>query len=85
MRALFYPRGYKVEFVDPKVWKKHFGLLKKEKEESVKKACFVFPKDKDLFTRPKRGGGTMMLDGRAEAALIAGYGYYLTYFRKETP
>ena len=78
MRALFYQRGYMVEFVAPKVWKKHFGLLKKEKKDSVEKACFVFPKDKDFFTRPKRGGGVKMLDGRAEAALIAGYGSFVS-------
>jgi hypothetical protein len=82
MRALFYPRGYKVEFIDPKVWKKHFGLMKKEKADSVEKACERFPKDKDFFTRPKRGGGTMMLDGRAEAALIAGYGDFVERIKK---
>ena len=87
MRAVFCPRGYNIEFVDPKVWKKHFGLLKEKKseetpeerkEKSVKKACEMFPLDKDFFTRPKRGGGTMMLDGRAEAALIAYYGLKFT-------
>jgi len=81
MRALFYARGYEVNFVAPKVWKKHFGLKKESKEisksfkeKSVKKACELFPNQTNLFTRPKRGGGTMMLDGRAEAALIAYYG-----------
>jgi len=82
MRSLFYLKGHKVEFIDPKTWKKHFGLLGTEKKDSVEKACFVFPKDKDFFTRPKRGGGVKMLDGRAEAALIAGYGAFTIYWRE---
>ena len=84
MRALFCPRGYKVNFVDPKVWKKHFGL-KKDKSESVDKACELFPNQSDLFMRPKkRGGGTKMLDGRAEAALIALYGKEKGWTQNET-
>lgn len=51
-------------------WKKHFGLLKQEKIESVKLASTIFPSAKDLFYTP-RG---RMLDGLAEALLVAEYG-----------
>ena len=81
MRAILCPRGYKVNFVDPKEWKKHFRLTK-DKLESVKMACALFSKQKDLFSRPKRGGGTMLLDGRAEAALIAYYGTFVERGKK---
>ena len=81
MRSEFCKRENEVHYIVPHKWKRHFGLLKtkeddpkKMKEKSVNKACEVFPLDKDFFTRPKRGGGVMMLDGRAEAALIAQYG-----------
>ena len=74
IRTLFCSRGYKVEYIDPKMWKKHFGLLNTDKSESVRKACELFPAYKDFFTKPKRGGGTKLLDGRAEAALIALFG-----------
>ena len=78
MRAVFCPRGYNVEFIDPKTWKKRFGLLKTDKSESVKKACELFPNQTDLFMRLKKGGGVKLLDGRAEAALIAHYGSEIT-------
>ncbi|MDR0328958.1 MAG: hypothetical protein LBI05_11750 [Planctomycetaceae bacterium] len=84
MRALFYPRGFAVRFVLPCHWQKHFGLKKikgespqERKERSVEHACFLFPEQRELFSRPKRGGGVKLLDGRAEAALIASYGAVL--------
>jgi crossover junction endodeoxyribonuclease RuvC len=52
------------------VWKKHFGLLKQDKIKSVELASNLFPSAKDLFYTP-RG---RMLDGLAEALLIAEYG-----------
>ena len=63
---------YKVpyEVISAQKWKKYFGLLKKDKRASVAIACKLFPKEKELFYTP-RG---RMLDGLAEAVLIAEYG-----------
>lgn len=51
-------------------WKKYFGLLKKDKKASVAIACKLFPNHKKLFYT-SRG---RILDGIAEAVLIAEYG-----------
>jgi len=78
LRSVLALCGLDINYVQPKAWKKYFGLLKKNKSESVKKACELFPNQKDLFMRPKKGGGVKLLDGRAEAALIAYYGSEIT-------
>ena len=76
MRSVFYPRGWEFTYVQPQNWKRYFGLLKQDKAQSVKKACELFPEYKDFFTKQWRGG-TVLLDGRAEASLIAYYGYLI--------
>ena len=48
-------------------WKKHFSLIKKDKRESVAVAKKLFP---EIEFETKRG---RLLDGRAEALLIAEY------------
>ena len=69
--GMLYARNLDIVTPTPRVWKKHFGLSA-VKSEAVEKACFFFGKRyADLFYGP-RGG---LLDGRAEAALIAKYGY----------
>lgn len=57
----------KLNFVRPQVWKKEFGLLKKEKDAARLKAIKLFPQIKDQLTRKKD------VD-RADALLIAEYG-----------
>jgi crossover junction endodeoxyribonuclease RuvC len=54
--------------VRPMAWKKEFSLVKTEKTDSVTKAMKLFP-DVEFYT--KRG---RMLDGLAEAFLLALYG-----------
>ena len=83
LRAVIIPRGWKMTFVPPQAWKRRFGLLKTYKSASVEKACELFPGHENLFKRPKRGGGEMLLDGRAEAALIALYGFHLLRERRQ--
>lgn len=56
-----------VDWVTPQVWKKHYGLIKADKNASRAKAQEVFPAYRDLFARAKD-------DGLAEAALIAMWG-----------
>ena len=53
--------------VKPQKWKKYFGLSS-DKKESVELARDLFPNNLDLFKRVK-------YNGRAEAALIAKYGW----------
>lgn len=61
--------GFKYEKVEPKVWKKHFGLSK-DKDESIHLARETFPCVSLLPTpRCKKDS-----DGMAEALLIAKYG-----------
>ena len=57
--------------IHPMKWKKEFALIKKEKADSVAVARQLFPNAP--LVREKRGGGEMMLDGRAEALLLAEY------------
>lgn len=54
--------------IRPQKWKKYFSLIKKDKKESVSLAMKLFP---DIEYTTKRG---RLLDGRAEALLIAEYG-----------
>lgn len=60
--------GYTVRLVTPQSWKKHFGLIGREKSASRAKAQVEFSNNKDYFKRSKD-------DGRADSALIALYGY----------
>lgn len=53
--------------VTPQAWKKHHGLIRKDKNASITRACQLFPQLADQMTRAKD-------DGRAEALLIADYG-----------
>lgn len=54
--------------VRPAIWKKEFSLIKKDKAASVKVAQQLFP-NIEFYTERGR-----MLDGRAEALLLAEYG-----------
>jgi len=58
-----------VNYVTPPVWKKYHGLIGSDKGASRSRASYLFPSYCDMFKRGKD-------DGRAEAALIAYYGYY---------
>jgi crossover junction endodeoxyribonuclease RuvC len=55
--------------IHPMKWKKEYALIKKEKADSVAIARQLFPNAP--LVREKRGGVEMLLDGRAEAILIA--------------
>lgn len=59
-----------VEYVTPAVWKKQ-ARLSKDKSASRRLAVELWPAHSDLFKRVKD-------DGRAEAALIARYGWLRT-------
>jgi len=63
-------KGIPYDEIRAQKWKKYFGLLKKEKIASVELATSIFPKIKHMLYTP-RG---RMLDGLAEALLIAEYG-----------
>ena len=67
LEAFLFANQKPYEIVTPAKWKKYFNLLKKEKSDSVNLAMKYFP-ESDFVT--KRG---RLLDGRAEAALIALY------------
>ncbi len=54
--------------IHPAIWKKEFSLIKKDKKASVKVAQQLFP-NIEFYTERGR-----MLDGRAEALLLAEYG-----------
>lgn len=58
-----------VTLVTPQEWKKYHKLIGTGKGSSRSKASYLFPSYCDLFKRVKD-------DGRAEAALIAYYGFY---------
>jgi crossover junction endodeoxyribonuclease RuvC len=60
--------GWLVQEISPQSWKKHFGLVGKEKDDSRIKAIGLFSVDTKLFMRKKDVG-------RADAALIAAYGH----------
>jgi crossover junction endodeoxyribonuclease RuvC len=67
MRACLFFAGIPTHEVTPQVWKKHFGLSA-DKNASRAHASMVFPDQANLWARKKD-------DGRAEAALIAYYGW----------
>lgn len=58
----------RVHIVYPTVWKRHFGLINRDKEASRYRALKLFPEHQRAFQ--KKGD-----HNRAEAALIARYGY----------
>jgi len=58
--------GHPMHFVRPMVWKKHFGLVKKDKDASRGVAIGLFPESAEYLTRKKD-------HGRADAILIAAY------------
>ena len=57
--------------IHPMKWKKEFTLIKKDKADSVAIARQLFPHAP--LVRDKKGGGEILLDGRAEALLICEY------------
>jgi crossover junction endodeoxyribonuclease RuvC len=67
-------RAFPYTRIEPLVWKRAVGLpAGAPKELSVKRALEVFPHHAALFARPnlKKKGALVLIDGRAEAALIA--------------
>jgi crossover junction endodeoxyribonuclease RuvC len=67
IEATFAALGVPLTRVTPATWKKHYGLGK-DKNDSRRKATELWPTRSALFARVKD-------DGRAEAALIARYGW----------
>ena len=62
-------------FVTPNEWKKEMmSGMGKDKDASVVQAQRLFPDAAHLLQRPKRGGGVMLLNGRADSLLIAAWG-----------
>jgi crossover junction endodeoxyribonuclease RuvC len=58
--------------VTPNRWKKEMMAgMGKEKEASCVRAAQLFPHASERLQRPKRGGGTVYLDGRGDALLLA--------------
>ncbi len=58
--------------VKPNRWKKEMMAgMAKEKSASCVRAAQLFPSASDHLSRPKRGGGTIYLDGRGDALLLA--------------
>lgn len=62
--------------VYPQVWKRKLGLIGEDKSESVRLAMNLFADHKEEFYRgnKKDKSKIVLLDGRAESALIAYYG-----------
>jgi hypothetical protein len=67
MKACLFFAGVPTNEVPPAAWKKHFGLST-DKDASRAYASSVFPDQSHLWARKKD-------DGRAEAVLIAYYGW----------
>jgi len=67
IRTLLYVYEIPFQEIHPMTWKKEFNLIKKDKSESVAVAQKMFPKQA-FYTERGR-----MLDGRAEAILLAEY------------
>lgn len=68
IEMLFAASGIRYEFVLPAHWKKHFGLTGKDKDVARTLALERYPKVADGLVRKKD-------IGRADALLIADYGY----------
>jgi len=73
-KGIFYALNIPIELVTPRRWKKEFDLTS-DKNESLDMARMLWP-DSDKFKLKKH-------DGRAEAALIAMYGYKSQFDVKE--
>ena len=67
LKACLFFAGVPTNEVPPAAWKKHFGLSG-DKDQSRQQASMVFPDQAHLWSRKKD-------DGRAEAALLAYYGW----------
>lgn len=67
IRACVHATRHRLEQVTPQRWKKHFGLYA-SKDAARARAIALFPDHRELFARKCD-------DGRAEAALIALYGF----------
>jgi hypothetical protein len=59
--------GIKILAVQPQTWKRHFGLLKTEKGQSLETARSLYPLAGHMLLRQKD-------HNRAEALLLAHYG-----------
>lgn len=59
--------GLRAHVVQPQTWKRHYGLLKAEKDESRKRALMLYPNAACDLARKKD-------HNRAEALLLAHYG-----------
>ena len=62
--------SYEIHYLLPNDWKRHFKLVRKEKDAARGKAIELFPNITDKLKRK-------MDHGRADALLIAYYGQYL--------
>lgn len=66
--------GWPVEYVTPAKWKRAMNVPA-DKQDARARACQIMPEDAALWT-PKRGFANQAeCSGRAEAALLAMYGY----------
>jgi len=81
MRTVLQLQGFEVRYIQPQTWKRELGLLKQDKFASVEKAKQLFPESKDIFEK-QHGTRNIPLDGRAEASLIAHYGFLVDSIRK---
>lgn len=70
LRGIVAERRLSLTMVTPRMWKKAVGVPS-DKKITVARACELFPDHAQSFRGP-RGG---YIDGLAEAALIAYYGY----------
>lgn len=68
-------RSIPIRLVRAQEWKEHFGLIKKDKKESNKVACSLWPEHKANLCKPS-------WNGVAEAALIAYFAYHELEGRK---
>lgn len=77
-----HPREWQKWYTNPVSPKQKRGKRKRDKNESIVKAKEIFPAYADLFERTvEKGaykGNVIVMDGRAEAALIAWYGRALS-------
>lgn len=69
VRGLLVARKIPITMVEPSVWKPALGLSR-SKDTSVARASQLYPAHAAMFRGPKGG----VMDGRAEAVLIARYG-----------
>lgn len=75
LEALIPALGWTAEYVTPKQWKKALKVPA-EKDDAVHRASVLMPRDVQFWTVQK-GLTKELASGRAEAAMIALYGYQL--------